>query len=570
MRWSHIFTTPACAHKLILASIYIVVLPIYIYLLNANAVIYSNTMAHDLYIFIDGAHRIVNGQIPHLNFTSGLGAGNFYLTALLEPFANNLYQAFLWQNTIFIILFMVLTFYVSISRLTFSLSVLLFLYVTSLLAVPSNIGDDGRISTFAMFYNRFGWATLLLTFLLFIPGHEKVKRQYIYDVSSISFILVFCFYVKITYFLAVFMLLIVGLALFPAALRFRAIGVALASSATVLLIELLVPGFTFAYLGDVAKMRNANGGIEFDVIDSIYENIVAISFIFLAYLLVFSTPSLIPEGGVLKRFFLSLLFLLICIFIIENNYQYRGLPALFALLCAYVMVCISDSKAPNSIATERYIRAEHKISGLYVLAFLFSIPEFAERNGSLDRFYRYGKDPNLASYSFDIPAKMADHMIDEGSAALLTSMIQGREDLLQIRLKDYRNIFSEDRPRQEIYQSEYAYTIANGSALLSEVVTVYGEGAVLTMDFSNPFSYLLDLAPADGDYLWFHDDKNISYDSFPEASELFLNIAYIMEPRYAANKTTYTMLSDIYRSYIAKHYQVIAENGLWVIWKSNR
>lgn len=161
---------------------------------------FINLMAHDTFIFFDGAYRLTKGQIPHIDFITPLGMLCYFL-----PYASlkltHSYALTMHVTSVLVGLFILVSAYICFrKRLSNLVSFLLITYLLLIVTVPKAAGDSWLYMTFAMFYNRFGWAALTILFLFYIIPIKKTRYSLIVDIMAISFLLVFLFYIKITYF----------------------------------------------------------------------------------------------------------------------------------------------------------------------------------------------------------------------------------------------------------------------------------------------------------------------------------------------------------------------------------
>jgi hypothetical protein len=125
---------------------------------------YTGMYVHDLMVFFDGAHRVLSGQTPNSDFHTPLGPLAYLFPALGLSLGGALGRMMPVATVVFAAVITPILIYVSTSRLKAPLAFLFSLYVLFLVMAPLNPGDDWRHVSFAMFYNRFGWAALSILF----------------------------------------------------------------------------------------------------------------------------------------------------------------------------------------------------------------------------------------------------------------------------------------------------------------------------------------------------------------------------------------------------------------------
>lgn len=547
-------------YRLAISVFTLTVAGLYLYMLGARPVIYADNAAHDIYIFIDGAYRILHGQLPHLDFVTGIGGANFFTMAWLAPYADSLYQAFLWNQVGIAALFLLVTWYVALSRLTVLTTVALVLYLAVILLAPLNIGGVGGDVTFAMFYNRFGWAALLLALVFVLPSQlPNSPLSATLDVLCVAFLLLFTLYTKATFCLGILLVLLCMLLFFPATFWRRAIAVALVTLSTVALVEVLMPGYHLAYLADLILMVQAKQEVGLDLAEALRSAALPLLLIALAYWIVWNLSPLLPQANRWKRFGFSALFLALAILIFTQNAQERGMTALLGLLLVYIVLYTHSVEADR--AAPRQVR---DLAILHIILLVFVLPEFLERNVSMDSYRRSAlEEPR--DYPFPVPERLRHYAVSGGTVDTLRRMAE--ENAFRLSLEDYSALISRKPPKQEIYQLEYVYTLARGAEALRSTMNEHGEGTVNTWDFVNPFSYILELEPAGGNYLWYHHKLNFSSNSHLPADAVFGATDYIMVPRYPVSADQARALSAIYGGYLEDNFILAQETPLWQVYR---
>lgn len=521
--------------------------------------LYATVMTHDVFIFIDAAHRIQSGLRPHLDFVTGLGALNFYGPALWG-LVDDPFRSFALFHVLALVVVLVLAAYAALTRaLDAFAGVALMLYVGAVAGSPSNLGDPAAALTFAMWYNRLCWALLLIVLVLFLaPRHGHGATVTIGDATAILVLGVAGFYLKITF--ATVAAGLAGLAFLTVPhLRRPVLLAAVGAGLTLLWVELAVSGLHAAYLRDLRDIGAVNGVSLLDPVrllpdlKTLYEVTVA-------------TAAAGLYAGVVGRAGQRDLGLFVTILVTSNylystNIQQSGLVGLAAVpLLAYVRVAAS----PDDAIRHRRLWA----GSLAITLVAFTAPEAATRYLSLINYAAWSHDN---AYPFAAPQRLADGLIaaDAGVAgthSFLARLDAGESPAAVLAEREaYRHRHPID---QAIYQVEYAYMIAQGAAALERAFQADpgGRGPVIVLDFANAISPALDLPPSRGDFAWFHEGRNIDAEHHPRPDELFRNARYVMAPNFSTTAGTRDFLLRLYGTFLSREYVLVVDGLLWRIW----
>ena len=524
-------------------------------------VIFTNMMAHDNYVFIDGIHRIWSGHTPHLDFSTALGALNFLWPAIFSLITDSEFKAFLLYQLSFLGIMLGILVYISRTRLNYFCSIILLIYMAAIVGTPVSIGFPGSFVTYAMYYNRFGWALLLASFLMILPLNTFKERTWRFEAFLGAFILWIAFYTKITYFMAIF-----GFFLILTFFDRRWLKTLTASSICLLIlmgcVEVFRPGLHLAYFGDLLMAGKASEGSFLMIWSNFNGNLIYLLGFFFAINIVY----IAHKKSKLLAFtvFLATAYynVFISLFIASNNSDGVGLPSLFALsITGFILVLKGTPKIDKAQKFQKFA-----LISLGLLVFLSAIPEAIERQGALERFFRIGYFNNRYPYPFPFPEPMREMKIMEGDVGFLEKLDSSGKVTLSLEELRGRAI----PPRQEIYQTQFAYMVAKGYQALLEVFSKCGPGSIIHLGFTNPFSTLLDAPSATGEYAWYHAGRNISKHARLPPERVFQDAKFVMISRFPTVAATAELLEEIYGEYVRSKYTLVYEDALWNIWMSNR
>ncbi|WP_246799878.1 hypothetical protein [Rhizobium indicum] len=154
---------------------------------------------NDLFVFLDGAHRIWSGQVPNVDFHTSLGPLTFYIPAAGYSLSGSMGGAMPTGMAMVVLLLAVVTAEIVGSRLHEALGLPLAVCLLLIAAAPANPGERIGDLTFAMFYNRLGWASLGLLLVMYLPRLPDTGSGKVVDGACGSFLVLLMLYTKITY-----------------------------------------------------------------------------------------------------------------------------------------------------------------------------------------------------------------------------------------------------------------------------------------------------------------------------------------------------------------------------------
>lgn len=532
-----------------------VVMAVYGYALLKNGHLMATVAPQDNIIFLDGIYRVWFGQVPHLDFESALGSFNFFGPALFGVWTDSPEMALLLYNVAIIAFMLLCAAWVCYSRLGIVSSVLLILYVASIAGAPMNVGADSESISHHMLYNRFGWATVMIVALMVIPSQYH-RVSYIIDTSLLALLAVFMLYLKISYFLVLIGLLLT-FAVYYVFFRWAIIVVLAVSLLCGAFLSLQYPGINAGYLSDLVLVAGLSS--EMNLIKPLTRNFLEV----LPVLIMLLTTHVFIQGKGLGRFnqtfWIPFGMLVASLMIIENNAQSYGLPLLFSALIVQIYFYRNphhESYAGTVNKTE--LSTSEKVLFLCLLVAL-SLPVIFHRQAALERYQRLSNSEYPAaidsslSHFLMIPGKQDRYRID------LTAM----DDMSRQSILDG---LTEATPTSaRLFKYQQALTISEGVIHLRQLMNEFGKGPVVSFDFSNPFSWLLDIEPPIHDYLWHHPGRNISGLIHRPASEFLASAQYVMLPKYPMDKRSPVLMESIARDYLYQHFTKI-EYDYWTIW----
>ncbi|HEY8580261.1 MAG TPA: hypothetical protein VIL72_10275, partial [Beijerinckiaceae bacterium] len=154
---------------------------------------------NDLFVFLDGAWRMLQGQVPNRDFHSALGPMAYVIPAAGHIVGGDMGAAMPTGMALLIVAMAPAMAWIVASRLRIAIGAPFALYVVLLLAAPANFGEGVTDLSFAMFYNRIGWAALSVLLLLHLPPLRASATQRALDAVCAVLLVALLVYTKMTY-----------------------------------------------------------------------------------------------------------------------------------------------------------------------------------------------------------------------------------------------------------------------------------------------------------------------------------------------------------------------------------
>ena len=476
----------------------------------------TTAYVNDLFIFLDGAHRIASGQIPNRDFHTALGPFTFYLPAVGYWLSGTLGGAMPAGMALLLLVLAPPIVHILGSRLRPMIALAFGIFLLLILAVPMNLGESIASLSFAMFYNRIGWVALSALLVMYLRPENPHKAQAALDTLCAALLTVVMVYTKVTYgavalaFLA-FMLFDRGQRRWAAG----AIGLTLLSG---LVIEIFWQS-SLAHVADLMLTSRVSGSRGF----------VDLAIGFLRHL----------ADYVMLGIFVALVL-----------WRTRSLrDFLFFGLCAGPGLLIQNQNSqPWGVITIH--------AGAAVAA------ELLLRSGSQQQASKSNPLPLAAGaplllLGLLLPTGLHCFMalgLHAGLAAAKAGEPFGLPGFERIRLA---LLWS---PGDHAFSTAYLTSVRDGARLLATLPEKPQNVSVL--DFANPFSAGLGLKPPRGDNAWLHWGRNVDAAHFLPPDQLFAGVQVLMDPKWGINSAP---LRDLYGEYVRTAFEPLRESDFWMV-----
>lgn len=503
---------------------------------------FSNIYAHDIFIFLDGAHRVLDGQTPNRDFHTPLGLLAYLLPAAglwLTGTAGGMMPV---ATALFLVALCPALAYVAASRLPVVYALLFVGFSVAAAATPAAVGEG--LPSFAMFYNRWGYVLLGLLFALALPVRRGPARTGA-DAAVAAFVLLATFYLKVSYLAvaAVFTLL-----LLTSRQTRKAAALALVAAGLGVALVHLAWGGTAGYLDDL-RVAAASSGVLRGTVGLLVS--VAVQ----------NVATIVPFGLVLAIAAIrgaSWRTLLLCLYmagaglaLANQNTQVLGILTLIpAAIVAALAVRNRDEPhpgtAPALLALVATLALPPTFSGFDTVA---RHALNASRGGrpaldhvaSLDGFY---------AAELRVPPAGTP-----GLETVRSAYRDGTADLGMVNLVRALPII------QILAQPEYLWTLQDAIRLVRERPELGGK--ILTLDMVSPLNALLRRSAPRGVDSWYHDGRTFSATTYRSADTVFADVDVVMVPKAPVTTSSYDLLVQLYGERLRRDYDVVATSDYW-------
>lgn len=471
---------------------------------------------HDLLIFLDGAHRVLAGQVPNIDFHSALGPLAYLIPAAGAFLTGGYGLAATAGTALFVIGFSFPLAYVCASRLRPLIALPFAAFMLALAAVPLHLGDPLNLLSFGMFYNRLGWVLIGTLLVLYLPPRDVGRHRWPSAIAAAVLTLTMI-YLKASYG-AVAVGFLVGLVAVGTRRRFAALSLVMVCASAVL-IEVFWRG-SLGYLADLQTAADVSGPIR--------DGWMSLIRAFLRNLADYVVFGLIAGAALWQsRRIDDAAFYVFCagagLLLLNQNYQEWGIITLAAGIAVAAELMARRAGQPGSIPLS--------LAAPYAPA-LFIAPTLVHCLGALGLH---------AAVALSRPAEPA--WLPGFDGLVIADLWTGG---------DYA------------VAAEYIGMLQKGAAVLEANAPAE---RVMVVDFVSPFSAGLGLTPPRGDAPWYHSGRTFNERIYPAADEYLRDVAFVMQPKKPIEGWTSGNLWKVLEPYISREFTMAADTPEWTLYR---
>ena len=475
--------------------------------------------SHDAFAILDPAWRVLNGQVPHADFFSNLGPAAYFPTVAGILLAHGQVQGFGYGQALCGLLLSIWAYLLCKSRLTNTGTFLFCLAVVCLSVAPFALGDPPERITPAMTYNRYAYVLSALVLLesLFAPLSAGLKRDFSGGFSTGSALVILVF-LKIS-FAGGALLLFLSLTICRPQSRQRWMGLVSGFVVALLPFALLLRGNPVPMIKDLVSLAGAKhirradywlSGIALNA-GLLYLYVLLVSACLFVDRQTAAARSVLLAGT--ATCFVGLLF-------IFTNYERTGFP-----LQAFLPILLFELFDRSLTLRSAYMRTAHLLLLIWTLSLVALL-----------------LIPSVNCLSFGVNQKLD---IQDRLEGLQSPVLKG---FLPTEEDNFYRLFVDD------------------GLLLVKHHQVPGD-SIMTLDFTNPFSYGLSMKPARGGAIALQYGTTFNDKHRPTAERLFGSASLVMVPKRFSDGTLTNSIRRLYGQYLDQHFRMIGESGQWQLYR---
>ena len=487
--------------------------------------VHTKIFGHDIFFLLDNAWRVLNGQRPHLDYTSAFGPLTFLITAAGLFLSGNSVNGVGYGSALLALVLGLWAYWLVRGRMVPAVSEIATVAVAALAASPFPLGLTPFDSSHAMVYNRYGYAILALILFDALLWVMAGKLEYDWRPAGIStgVALALLLFLKASYFVCGLLLLASLFVIRPFGAK-RLTGIALGFAAVAFC---FLAYLNFHWPAMLFDLRMAFGA---RTSQSGLADVVWRCLVFAGTLLqvaVFGWAVNATHFTRAPQWRLPLLCAFIFgvdVLVLSSNAQRAGLPLVaFTALILLNGVLQRGVRAPALVAFGAVLFLPQFGSDLAGLAY-GSWQKIRRTPDSVVRFQAPHLQPLILYNSNTDP---------ESNGASFTNYVNQGVVLLQ----------------------------KNG---------ILGEN-ILTMDMTNPFPYVLGTPPPRAGMASITYGITLDGQHHPTPERFFGNAGFVMVPkRPAHNLALWTAFYRLYEAHLHQQFVLTAENDAWWLWRKKR
>lgn len=498
----------------------------------------TRIFGHDVFIPLDVSWRVMNGQRPHVDFTSAWGPVWFLLGTLGLSISRHSVNGVGYSNAIMGLFLGCWSFFLGRNRLASVPRTILSFLLAAMVAAPYPLGQAFYESSHAMVYNRYGYALLGLILLECLAENraatqEQDRLQQWVGGASTGAALSLTLFLKASYFF-VGVVLIAATWLLANRHEIRRLLGMLAGFCTVSICLLAYLRFDVAAMLRDLGMAGAARAVTITSKVVVVQNTLGHGSVLLAVVLLAMAAMLTPDAGRDPRvLFIGMLIFAADIGLMSSNQQNGDFP-LCAVFAVLILSAITRDQSPQAVRKpDSYPPLQ---SGAVLLALLLFLPLLSSDLAGL----AYG------AWRKAKPARPQEvlHFTTENLAPLL--------------------LYDADPPRSN--GREFTTYVNDGVALLARQSRP--DEKVLSIDMTNPFPYALARRPPHGGIASPAYGRDIDEMNRPSDDQFFDDADIVMVPKHPAlDQAFWTGFYNAYEPGLKQRYYLAAETSWWWMYR---
>ena len=483
---------------------------------------------------LDGAWRIMNGQIPHVDFYTPMGPVIFLVVALGMCLGGACVSSITYANALFLVVLSLWAWTIARTRMSPALSFVFSLYVGFMVAATSVYGHVFKDLGYSAIYNRYGAELAALALIESLGCSRQQFRRWssLFQGVSTGIALALTCFLKLNFFGVVLMGLVAGAILLPQN-RYRWVGLCAGSLAITFLMLAYLRFDVAAFYHDmvVTGRLRASG-------------FARSAFGIVTYPEVFSWTFLMAS--------------LWCIAPCAEGY-YRSWLSPRIALGGFVLFLILVQTILSLTNTQVPLATLFPAGSLLILE---GARRALQQNQAADPGCQLHR-----SAGWMATLLLTSYFV----ASILVPDMESLPYSTFIRVVGARGVTASEpfnsRPMADMLaprDPEYVRSVNDGCDLLRRYSGP--SDRIVTLDLTNPFSFALQRPPPTGDAIgWSWMTFSASVHLSPD--RVFKQAAIVMVPRKPIEERPERQPMAVYSTYLDAHYTLQAESTFWRLYR---
>ena len=512
----------------------------------------------DSMLWAEAVYRMSLGQEIHRDFQTPIGTLMFIVPSVFYDLTGSMSMALKASHVAFGTAILAAGLIVTVGRMQAGLAFAVSLFCCLAVATPVMFGGGHQDLTVALHYNRLGWAALFIILLALLSRKFPSPAKLASDSVVVAALVLLLFFTKISFFLSVIGLFVVGLCCVPGSRKLIAISSVIVAVALAV-IALAASSLFWAYLENVQAVVAVSGNRLKPL--SAFLAVKDEIFLFLAGCCA-TAAALVFAGRYDQRFAnLQIFALLFAVFVMSlmnfnQNFQYRILMTLLFpwFLAANIIFLQPDGGMKAHTRTAKW--------GLGLMTICLVL---------------LGPIVDWARAMRTVAKPVPDSEVFVRSQGALEGIVQ------RLAFSDVHDAFKDGVPFEltienfpdqilgrlsVIYwrNTQLGMSYIDGLETLEPLLAQDETLQIETIDFMNPFPMLTQTVPPRG-VMIARSLREIDFDNPPAPELWFAEADIVLIPKYPQDRDVSRSLVCAYADFLSGAYQEVSESGYWQVYR---
>lgn len=521
------------------AASLLAVLVVYLGVLAKFATGPINVFHNDALWMLDNGWRVLNGQVPHRDFYTPLGAFEYWILAWGMLLAHGSARGLAIGTSLFGVVIGLWAWFLCRPRLAPLLAFLITAWLVLIATCPAPLGFGPEFLSCAMIHNRQSYA--LLGIILLECAFARTHVRFGGGVSS-GIALILLAFLKLNFFGMGCLMLLASVPLQRREMP-RLWGLLAGSAAALLAVAALLRFSLGAFVGDMAFVLHAHAPLTLSAtvagaVTCAKSGSVWLVIVMVLAFIAFRSPTERWTRETVTHLALGCLVLASGPLFLQTN----SLENKCTLASLWIIILLDQ-------VTAIHLRVPDKQKQFTVALVALAIGGMA-----VDFIPNVATMANLISY--------------QSSARKAQGLRLDASGMEEVRFYDSTSFYDKVKTGDGD-GTYYVGVLEDGLALLR--AQSRPDESVFVLGFSNPFSYLLRRKPAHGGSSFLFIPTSITQDHMPAVDKVFGDADLMMLPEYeSTHHDGDQFIQSYYRGYLLQNFQFVAKSKDWALYRRDK